>query len=529
MGKRRRELSVRKIREIMRLGLKCQMGYRQIAGSCSMSHSTVSEYLHRAKAAGLTYEEVEKMDETELGHVVKTNHRRNDGSDRPEPDWELIHRELKKPGVTLQLLWEEYKEVHPAGYQSTQFYERYSRWRRKLGVTLRQTHKAGEKMFVDYAGQTIGVTDPQTAKTRAAQIFVAVLGASNYTYADASWDQTLPSWIGSHVRAFEYFGGVTKMVIPDNLKSGVAKACRYEPDINPTYHDMAVHYGTVIIPARVRRPKDKAKVEAAVQMVERWILASLRNRTFFSLPELNEAIQQLLKRLNHRPFKKLNGSRISWFETIERAALLPLPQARYEFAQWKKARVNIDYHVELNGHYYSVAHRLIHEAVELRYTAQVVEIFHRGKRVASHRRDDRAGCHTTLKAHMPKSHQQYLEWTPSRIIRWASTVGEATAQVVETILNSRRHPEQGYRSCLGILRLGKQYSPERVEAACRRALTMGAARYKSIRSILDRGLDRQPLSETGVQPLIDHENIRGSDYYQPTFDLTLGKEENRPC
>ena len=378
---------------------------------------------------------------------------------------------------------------------------------------MRQSHKAGEKMFVDYAGQTFPVIDRYTGEIREAQLFVAVLGASNYTYAEASWTQSLPDWINSHVHAFEYFGGISKIVIPDNLKTGITKSCRYEPDINPTYHDMAIHYETVIIPTRVRKPKDKAKVEVGVQIAERWILAALRNRTFFYLRDLNEAIGALLNKLNHRPFKKLNGSRQSWFEAIEKSALLPLPPSRYVFAEWKKARVNIDYHVELKYHYYSVPYSLAQEKVELRYTTTTVEVFYKGKRVASHKRDNAPGKHTTLEDHMPKSHQKYLTWSPSRIIQWAGSTGESTAKVVETILKTRKHPEQGYRSCMGIMRLGKQFSPNRLEAACCRAVAIGAFNYKSIRSILEKGLDRLSLSNPEPQLPLDHHNVRGSHYF----------------
>lgn len=516
--RKKKELSMRKIREVLRLGVKCGMGNREIARSCSISPSTVSMYLKLAEEKGKSYEQIAEMDDSELIRLLKGGSGSNGVENRPLPDWSWVHQELKRKGVTLQLLWEEYKTDHPDGYQSTQFCEYYNKWKRKLNVSLRQTYKAGEKLFVDYAGQTVSIRDRYTGKERKAQVFVAVLGASNYTYAEATWDQGLANWIGSHVRAFEYFGGVPEIVVPDNLRSGVSKACRYEPDINPTYQEMAAHYGTAIIPARVRKPKDKAKVEVGVQVVERWILAPLRNRTFFSLAELNEAISELLTKLNNRPFKKLKGSRLSWFETIEREALKALPQIRYEFAEWKKARVNIDYHVELKGHYYSVPYLLVHEEVELRSTVSTVEILHRGKRVASHKKDDRAGRHTTHREHMPKSHQRYLEWSPSRIIRWASTVGESTAKVVEAIMNTRRHPEQGYRSCLGIMRLGKQYSNERLEAACHRAIAIKGFSYKSVQSILEKGLDKQPLAPPRQIPL-NHENIRGSSYYNLRLPL----------
>ena len=416
--------------------------------------------------------------------------------------------------MTLQLLWEEYKAAYTDGYQLSQFCERYRDWRKTLNLSMRQVHKAGEKMFVDYAGQQMAIGDQHTGKIHLAEIFVAVLGASNYTYAEARWDQGLESWINSHIRAYEYFGGVPKITVPDNLKSGVSKACRYEPDINPSYHDLAVHYGTVIIPTRVRHPKDKAKVEVGVQIVERWILARLRNQKFFNLNQVNRSISELLIDLNGRQFKKLEGSRRSLFETLERPALLPLPENRYEFAQWKKARVNIDYHVELNSHYYSVPYTLgAQTEVHLRYTQKIVEIIYNNRRIASHLRDDAKGKHTTTKEHMPKSHQQYLEWSPSRIIHWARSVGEFTAKLFETILDSRQYPEQGYRSCLGILRLAKDYGNARVEAACRRAFIIGGHSYKSVRSILEKGLDQQPLPETFQTPAIEHENIRGQQYF----------------
>lgn len=505
---------MRKVREIFRLSVECGKTNREIARSCGVSHTVVNDYLRRAREAGLSEAEIGQMSAEELkdrlkaGGLPETGKRR-----RPQADWRKVYEELKKKSVTLTLLWEEYRQENPEGYQLSQFCEHFRRWKKKLDVSLRQTHKAGEKLFVDYAGQTVPVIEPETGKVRQAEIFVAVLGASNYTFSEAAWDQSLESWIGSHIRAFEYFEGVPEIVVPDNLKAGVSKACRYEPDLNPSYHEMAVHYGTAVIPARAARPKDKAKVEVGVQIVERWILAALRNRTFFSLAELNEAIGELLEKLNTRPFKKLEGSRRSWFEAIERAVLKALPRERYVLAKWKRATVGIDYHVELEGHYYSVPHGLRQQEVELRYTTATVEILFRGKRITSHLRDSRKGRHTTQSEHMPRSHQQYLDWTPSRILGWAGTMGEATRKVAGTILTSREHPEQGYRSCLGILRLGKLYGKDRLEAACRRALAIGASRYKSIRSILENGLDREALPETGAAPGIVHTNLRGAGYY----------------
>ncbi|MEN7974046.1 MAG: IS21 family transposase, partial [Verrucomicrobiota bacterium] len=369
-------------------------------------------------------------------------------------------------------------------------------------------------LFVDYAGQTAEVVDRSTGEVRCAQVFVAVLGASSYTFAEATWSQQLPDWIGSHVRAFEFFGGVPGVIVPDNLKSGVTKAHRYEPDLNPTYLDLANHYGTAVMPARVRRPKDKGKAESGVQLVERWILAALRNRTFFSLRELNQAISTLLVQLNDRPFKKLPGCRREAFESLDKPALQALPLPPYEFAEWKKARVHIDYHVEVDGHYYSVPHSLVKKQLDVRFSATTVECFHKDERVASHVRSALKGRHTSVAEHMPKSHREYAEWTPQRLIRWAEKTGPATAGVIQQILQRRNYPQQGFRSCLGIMRLTQGYGNERLEAACRRALTLGALSYKSIESILKKGLDRlSPPLQQELDLSVDHDNIRGADYY----------------
>ena len=358
------------------------------------------------------------------------------------------------------------------------------------------------------------MTDRATGEIREAQIFVAVLGASNYTYAEATWSQGLPDWIGSHVRTFGFLGGVPELVVPDNLRSGVSKAHRYEPDVNPTYQDMASHYGVAILPARVRKPRDKAKVESGVLVVERWILAALRHRQFFSLMELNTAITELLETLNARPFRKLSGCRRDYFEQLDRPALKPLPAQRYVYAEWKQARVHIDYHVAIAGHYYSVPYTLIKKAIEVRITRNTVECFHRGSRVASHRRSYAKGRHTTVSAHMPESHRQAGEWSPRRLMQWAAKTGPATEKLIRTVLDSRKHPQQAYRSCLGILRLGKAYGDERLEAACRRALILGSCRYKSIESILKNRLDEQPLEEQQELPLPEsHDNLRGPAYY----------------
>jgi transposase len=416
--------------------------------------------------------------------------------------------------VTLTLLWEEYRSQHPGGYQYSRFCDLYRDWCGQLTTSMRQIHKAGEKMFVDYAGHTLPIVDRSTGEIREAQIFVAVLGASSYTFAEATWSQALADWIGSHTRALSFFGGVPQIIVPDNLKSGVNKPCRYEPDLNPTYNDLALHYGTAVIPARVRKPKDKAKAEVAVQVVERWILARLRNRTFFCLAEANAAIAELLEDLNNRPFKKLPGSRREAFETLDQPALRPLPEAPYEFAEWKKARVNIDYHVEVLGHYYSAPYQLLKQQLDVRLTATTVECFHKNKRVASHRRSDLKGRHSTLAEHMPKAHQEYAGWDAKRLIGWATTAGADTAALVEKILAPRAHPQQGFRAALGLMRLGKLHGQDRLEAACKRALLTGATSYKSVASILERGLDRQALPEPKAPAApINHRNIRGNTYY----------------
>lgn len=512
--KRKKELSASKVREILRLGLKYQLGDREISRSCGVSHVTVWAYLKQVKESGLSWTDVSPLDETQILKLVRGSHQSKPNRSIPEPDWEYIHTEMRKKNVTLQLLWEEYKEQYPDGYQSTQFYEHYKRWKRTISPWMRQNHKAGDKLFVDYAGQTVPIYSQETGEVYQAQIFVAVLGMSNYTYAEATWDQTLQNWIASHINAFKYFQGVPRLLVPDNLKSAVTKPNRYDPDINPTYYDMALHYGTAVLPARVRKPKDKAKAEVGVQVVERWILAALRNRTFFNLYQLNQEIGVLLEKLNEKPFKKLPGSRRSWFNADEKAVLLPLPESPFEIAEWKNAKVNIDYHVELDRHYYSVPCRHIHKEVRIRYTKDIVEVFLNGQRIASHKKNNFAGGHTTIADHMPDGHREHMEWNPSRILRWAKKIGSSTSSVVHMIMHSRRHPEQGYRSCLGILRLGKHYGDQRLEAACKRAVDYEEYRYKYIRTILEKGLDKQNSDLPDTQPQLNHRNVRGGTYFK---------------
>lgn len=509
-------LSMRKIHEILRLKFECGQSNRNIANSCSVSRSTVADYLLRAKVAGLSWPLPKDLDDTSLEHLLFPPPEEVT-RDRPVPDWSEVHLELRRKGVTMALLWQEYKERQPDGYQYSWFCKLYNIWSGKVDLVMRQEHRAGEKLFVDYAGHTAPIVNRMTGEINQAQIFVAVLGASNYTYAEATMTQQLPDWIGSHVRAFSFFGGVPAVVIPDNLKSGVNKACYYEPELNPTYRDLATHYGTVILPARVRKPQDKAKVETGVQVVERWILARLRNHTFFSLSDLNREIRRLLVILNNRPFKKLPGCRKELFESLDRPALAALPATAYQIAEWKTATVHIDYHVEVDGHYYSVPCQLVKKKVEVRFTATSVECIYRGKRVAVHKRSLRKSGHTTVKEHMPLNHRKYLEWSPERFLRWAGKIGPETVKLASHILESRPYPPQAYRTLMGIMRLGKSYTEQRLEAACRRALHIGTTSYRSVESILKNGLDSKPLPKKPEQtPPVLHHNIRGSHYYQAT-------------
>lgn len=504
-------LPMRRIRDVLRLSA-AGMSKRQIAASLGVSATAAGECIRRARRAGLAWPLPEELGDEELErrlYPAPTAARDR----RPRPDWATIHRELRRPGVTLQLLWEEYRAVHPDGYGLSRFCELYRAWEARLSPTMRQNHVAGERMFVDYAGTTLTVTDPSTGEARTAQLFVAVLGASNYTYAEATWTQGLADWIGAHTRAFAFIGGVTAMVVSDNLRSGITKACFYEPQVNRTYAEMAAHYGTAIIPARPYRARDKAKVEVAVQIATRFIIAKLRNRQFFSLSALNAAIAELVAQINNRVSRHLGASRRALFEEIERSTLKSLPAEPYVFAEWKQCRVGLDYHVEIDKHYYSVPHPLLREKVWARITARTVEVFHRGKRVAAHVRSSSNRKHTTVREHMPSSHQRYADWTPERLRRQAGAIGRHTAALVEIILRERAHPEQGFRACVGIVRLAKSYGRERLEAACGRALEIGARSYSSVNSILKNDLDRRRPVTPADGPAIAHDNIRGPTYF----------------
>ena len=507
-------LSMRPIREILRQKQGLGRSHREVAGALGLSVGAVHATLERAARAGLDWGAAQALGDAELEAKLYPRPAERRGL----PDFAAVHQERQRSGVTLALLHEEYLAEHPEGYGYTQFCEYYRRWCQKRRISMRQVHYAGEKLFVDYSGKKPRIFDRGRGELREVELFVAVLGASNFTYAEASETQRSADFIASHTRALEYLGGAPEIVVPDQLKSGVVHACRYEPGLQRTYEEWAAHYGTTVIPARPRKPRDKAKVEVAVQVAQRWILARLRNEVFDSLAALNARIADLLVALNARTMRRYGQSRRERFEQLDRPALRPLPPERFAFCEWKQARVNIDYHIDIERHYYSVPHPLVHESVEVRLTATTVEIFHRGERVASHVRDFQRGTHTTDPRHMPRAHQKHLQWSPSRLVAWAETVGAQTKALVEQILADRPHPEQGYRSCLGIVRLARRYGAARLDAACARALCGGARSYRSVDTILQRGLDRLPLprrASTAAPVREVHENVRGPAYYPP--------------
>jgi transposase len=508
-------LPMRHAREILRMKWELRLSNRNVAKSVGVSPGTVANTVCRARKAGLaSYSEVLALDEEALSARLYQEPERSDEEPRPEPDCHWIHRERKRPGVTLELLHMEYLEANPGGLQYTSFCNRYRAFLKRRGLSMRQVHEAGEKLFVDYSGKKPRLVDPATGELREVELFVAVLGASNYVYAEATATQKAHDFLGSHVRAFAFFGGVPRVVVPDNLKSGVTRACFYEPTIHRSYQHMAEHFGTAILPARARKPRDKAKVEVGVQIAQRWILARLRNRVFHSLGALNQAIRECLNDLNRRTMRAYGKSRFEMFESLEKNALLALPSDRFELTEWKQAKVNLDYHVEFDGRLYSVPHRYAHERVWICATQSTVEVQLRSTRIALHPRQG-SGRYSTFPEHMPSAHRAHAEWSPSRLLSWAEKLGPNTYALCAAILEERPHPEQGYRSCLGILRLGKKYGEARVEAACARCVAVRARSYRSVESVLRCGLDKLENLDVSdvVEAPLDHENVRGRDYY----------------
>jgi len=504
---------MRKISEVLRQHHVLNCSQRGISRSLNISKTTVSDYISRAASAGLTWPLPEGMSEDDLYKRLFQTAPGKPGQ-RPLPEWEHICRELRRKGVTLRLLWAEYMEIHPDGLRYSQFCSHYRDWMKATIPVMRQIHKAGEKAFVDYAGMTLPWFDPGSGEIHEAQIFVGSLGASQFTFAEATASQQIPDWVQSHVRMWEFFGGVTRVVVPDNLKAGVDKAHRYDPDVNVSYQRMGEYYGFAIVPARVRTPKDKAKVENAVGCIERQVLAPLRDRTFTSIAEINEAIRPLLIAFNLKSFQKMNLSRQELFESVDRPALQPLPPESYQHDEWAKGKVHIDYHVSFDKHHYSVPYQHIHKTVDIRATSRTVEFYLSGKRIASHPRSHRHYKHSTLREHMPAAHRAHAEWTPERMQRWAQKIGPSTVQCLNAFIKARAFPEQAFRACLGVLRLGRQYGEDRLEKACAIAFDAGATRYRDVELILKNGLDKTTPPKAVQTPVISsHENIRGSDYY----------------
>jgi transposase len=501
---------------------------REIGRALNLSQGAVWKYLSAIRRAAISVADLQSLAETELEQRVWQARARSPRRERTRvlppppspravvlPDCVAIHTQLKRhKHVTLQLLWEEYHATHgAAALRYSSFCERYRLWVKRLQRSMRQRHYAGEKLFVDYAGRTVPIYGASGREAYCANIFVSALGASGYAYAEATRTATLPDWLGSHVRMLEFYGHAPTILVPDNPRVGVTKADRYEPELQRSYEEMAAHFSIAVIPARPYKPRDKPKVELTVLLVCRWVLARLRHQRFFSLEELNAAIRPLLTELNERPFQKLPGSRRSVFETLDRPAMRALPATPYVYAEWKRVRAAFDYHVDVDRHYYSVPHALVGQELWARFSAAVVEVFHRSQRVASHVRSYQQGQHTTIPEHMPKSHREHAQWTPARLIHWGASIGVATAALVEHLLKSKAHPEQGYRACLGLLSLSRQYGQGRLEAASALALKLHSPTRKSVLSILKTGRDQRPLANPEQRDLPEHSNVRGPNYY----------------
>lgn len=505
---------MRKIREVLRLKFEAGVGERQIADALGVARSTVQEALRRAREAGITWPLPPEL--TEVALQARLYPHKAVAPTIPRPDFSAVHAELSRKGVTRTLLWQEYKAVHADGLEYSAFCDHYRAWASTQDAVLRLAHTPGDKLFVDYAGQTMGVVERLTGEIRSAQIFVAVLGHSSYTYAEATWTQTLPDWIGAHVRALDFIGGAPQAIVPDNLKSGVTRAHRYDPDINPSYQDFAEAYGVTVLPARPLKPRDKAAVENGVLICERFILAKLRDVTFFSLAALNDAIRVLIAELNAKPFQKRDGSRQSVFEAVERPALRPLPAHRYEYATWKKAKVHLDYHVEVERHYYSVPHALIGKTVDVRLTASTIEILLHGQRVAAHLRSELRASFTTIAGHRPERHQAVVDLSHEKLLARAEAIGPATAGVLRAQVHARKHPEYALRACLGILRLAQDFSAVQLEAACVRALQLKSTSARAVRALLNAPAPAQTelaLDSDMSLSLPTHANVRGPSYY----------------
>lgn len=502
---------MRKLREVLRLRYSAELSIRQISASTKISVGSIQKVLKLAEQHRLSWPLPDELDDQTLALTFYPGSDAQPSKKYQQPVWTDVHQELKKKGVTKQLLWEEYTQQYPNRcYSYSQFCARYADWVKKQKRSMRQTHRAGEKLFIDYAGPTVPIVCASSGEIREASIFVAVLGASNYTYAEATFSQSLPDWLGSHVRAFDFFGGLPTLLVPDNLKSGVSQACRYEPELNPAYQQLAAHYGVAVMPARPYKPKDKAKAEVGVQLVERWILAKLRHQTFFSLAELNQCIRALLTELNQKPFKQWPGNRRQWFEQLDQPALSPLPKHTYQYTEIKTARVNIDYHIQYDQHLYSIPHHCVGERVEIHAGNNLIDIYFHNKRIATHVRKHYPGT-TTEPGHMPQKHAKHQQWTPGRLMNWAQELGPEVLSWVKTQLQRKPHPEQAYRVCLGLLNLQRNYPAKRLNQACAIANREALFKLKNIKAILKSNRDKLPDEASTPCTLLPqaHENIRG--------------------
>lgn len=507
--RKRRPMSLVKVREILRLRAE-GLNVSQVSTSCNCARGTVRSYWRSADECGVTVENLAEYSEDEL---MRLFNRKGCGRRQKQSDDDLnfaeIARMLSKKGMTLQLLWEDFRANNLHGISYSNYCLRYREWHKQQKVTYRQYHKGGEKVFVDFSGLTILLDGG-----RKAEIFVGVLGASNLTYVEATESQEISSWLGAHMRMLEYFGGVPEILVPDNLRSGVSSACYYEPDINRSYQEFAEHYGVAIIPTRVRKPKDKAKVEEAVQHVQRRILVRINERNYKNVAEVNEAIKPLLEELNNREQQVYGVSRWQLFEEVDKGELKCLPQQRYIFGKWLIAKVNIDFHVEVERHYYSVPYTLTRCRVDVRVREKTVEIFHNNKRVATHPRKCEAGRHSTLSEHIPDRVRHLTDQTPRKFLAWAQGIGSETHAFVYELLSSKTHVIQGFRACLGLQRLEKNYGRLRLEKACKRANYYGLTTMRSVRAILENGQDKLELEPTETLKGHEfHDNIRGDSYY----------------
>jgi transposase len=505
--------TMRRIKECLRLYFELKVSQAAIARALQIARSTVGDYIERARKCGKPWAELNALNEEQMEALLFTGQQQKTDEPRPLPDWNEVHKELhSKSYMTLRVLWEEYVKTHPDGYSYPRYIVLYRQWAQRLKVYMRQRHIGGEKLFVDYSGKKPKIRDFRTGEEREAELLVMAWGASQYIYAEAQESQQLPCWIMGHRRGYEYFGCAPHIEVDDNLKSAVTKACRYDPDVNLTFTEFATHYGVAVIPARPRKPKDKPKAENAVLLVQRWILACLRHRVFYSVAELNRAIIELLEVFNDKQMQRLPKSRRQLFEELDKPNALPLPAEPFVYREWSFPTVAFDYHIEVDHHFYSVPWTLAKKKVSVRTTENAVEVFHHQDRVALHLRSRAEYQYTTLTEHMPPAHQKYAEWTPARIFKWAQEIGPATHKLIEKVIKTKFHPQQGFRPSMGILRLGKTYGNDRLEAAAVIALTFGFVRVQQITDLLRNGRDKQ-AKQGPTATVKNRVNIRGRGYY----------------